>query len=222
MRKIPQKAVFALTVALALTPFASAASDIASTTTEVSIVSTPPPDISTGLWENDTRARLFAERQEVTLSHPLSVDISRPGKSDADDPNLSPVTIPAATIVDSYYLHFDPVGSPTSRDTVTGTITFNRPIIGLMAIDTTMKAADAAIGLAGETYSDGSLDFVQEDDNDILTLGADSRTVTFTFHATTGTDDLRIITLVPEPRAVVLSLVGFLIIPLRRPARISR
>lgn len=187
------------------------------------VLATPPTDISEGNWESDTQIRAFAEQQNVTLQQGLTVDISQPGESDATNPNLSTATIPAGTVVDSYLVHFDPVGQPTSRVSLSGSLTFDEPILGVIALGDSLDDSDAAVGLPSvTTYSSGpgrGLEFVQEDDNDSLTLGAYQsglQTVTCGLRSTTSVDEFRVITAVPEPAVLAPAVLALCLMKRRR------
>ena len=73
--------------------------------------------------------RAFDERQHVTLTTPLAVDISQPGtyKLVADE---TPATIPAGTVVDSHFVHVD---KDTQFSTIlTGTIHLDSDVLGIV------------------------------------------------------------------------------------------
>jgi hypothetical protein len=83
---------------------------IASTTGDVVIVPAPA-SVAEGTHESDTQVIAFQERVGVVLpALPASVS-----------------DVPAGTIVNSYLLHFDPVGATGASHQVAGSVTFNEP-----------------------------------------------------------------------------------------------
>lgn len=170
-----------------------------------------PSDIATGDWENNTQIREFPEVQNFTLpAGGVTADVTVPGTSPSStSQNLSTGVIPAGTVVDSYFLHFDPVGEPNPADTLSGSITFNEPVLGLIALSQTQDDSEPILGLPGVTYADGKYHGMELEPgsgasgtNDVLTLSADRYTVSFTMSAGENADELRIVTAVPEPMSL--------------------
>ncbi|MFZ0184027.1 MAG: hypothetical protein WAL88_04230 [Nitrosotalea sp.] len=158
-------------------------------TTGAIVVATPPSDIQTGAWESNTTIEAFAELQNVLVTDPVSVDITKPGTSPgATSQNLSSGTINAGSTVDSYFLHFDAVGEPDDQNAVSasGSITFSSNIVGIAIFKTTLDATDPIFGLPGVSYATGQTERGLEItpgqfgtmSNDEITLSADLRTVT--------------------------------------------
>ena len=210
--KVAIAALFATVVFL---PPKMANAAIVSTTGDV-VVATPPADITNGQWESNTQIRAFAEQQEVVLVSSLPVDISVSGTSpSAVDSNLSPATIQAGTIVDSYALHFDVVGSLETKNAkeATGSITFSSDVLGIIALSDSLNETNSAVGLPGVLYASGAdhgldLDPAGGGTSDIVTLSADLRTITVDWRDASFPDDLRVVTAVPEPTAWALGVSG--------------
>lgn len=198
---------------------------VVSTTGAVTFVASPPADVSSNNWESNTLIRAFAERQALTLSQGVAADITSPGTSPGSaDQNLSPGTITAGTMVDTYTLHFDVNGSRATNDPLEaiGTITFGRPILGLLVLSTTENNTNALLGLPGETYSSGpdhGLELTPGGGgtSDVITLSADRRTITLDLHNASFADDVRVVTSAPEPGlgAVAVGL-GMVVLGRRR------
>lgn len=180
---------------------------IIGTTGAVVMVATPPADVSSNNWESNTQIRAFNELQGLTLPVDTAVDISVPGTSpSAVDSNLSPATLAAGTVVNCYALHFDVVGTRATDNALelTGSVTFSDPVLGLIALASSLNATNAELGLAGVTYSDGTdhgleLNPAGGGTSDVVTLSADRRTVSVDLRDASFADDLRIVTAVPEP-----------------------
>src|SRR5947207_6476394 len=178
------RAFICIFAVIAITPTIHAG--ISSTSGAV-VVSTPPLDVSSNQWESNTIIRAFPERQSFTLTQPLDVDITLPGTSpDATTENLSPGTIPAGTIVNSYLIHFDVNGTRATNNALEaiGSITFTDDILGLSVLPDSLNASNPILGLPNLTYANGlnhalELNPAGGGTSDALTLSADRRTVYF-------------------------------------------
>jgi hypothetical protein len=178
----------------------------------VSIISAPG-DIRNGVMESNTEVVAFPELQNVALGADLSVNISVPGATPASpvDDNFSPAVIPAGSLVSSYFLHCDRVGSSTANPTnFVGSLTFDTDVLGLIILQDELNATHALPGLAGTQYSlTGGLEINSTAAFDAITLSPDRRTVTFDFRDANAPDDVRIITAaVPEPSSLCLAMIG--------------
>jgi hypothetical protein len=109
----------------------------------------PPPSVQLKAYTSQVEIRAFNENT-LTLAQDLAVDITLPGTY--NDPNaLSPGLIPAGTRVTSHLLHFDlPPG--VMGVTLSGSISFDQPILGLIVVDGSLDATDATLGAPGTIY----------------------------------------------------------------------
>jgi len=178
----------------------------------VSIV-IPPSDVSEGAFESNTEIRAFAERQNVLLTEDLLVNILNPGTSpDGDGPNLSPGDIPSGTRVSSYLLHFDTLEPSPDPIMAVGTISFSTDILGIIVNSGRLSSTDSVVGLSELVYPGGGnrgLEFNLDGGGlDSITLSEDRRTVSVTFRNNQATDQVRVITVVPEPSSLVILAMG--------------
>lgn len=146
----------------------------------VDVTASPHASVLLGATESETEIRLFTEKGGVTLAAPVNVDVSVPGtyRFSGDSP-YTPATVPAGTSVDSFFLHFDRV-SNTGSTRLTGSATFDCPILGVIALTPQLDASDAALGRVGTLYPTGTearrgLELEEE-----ITLSADRKTLTVT------------------------------------------
>ena len=192
---------------------------------------TPPLNLSTGAWESNTAIRAFAEMQNLSLPQAINVDITVPGTSpNAIDSNLSAGVIAAGTRVHCYSLHFDVVGAPSTGNAIelTGSVTVGDDILALIVESNHLTATNSILGLANTSYpfgADYGLELtaggVGTGTSDSITLTADHRTVLVDWRTASSSDNIRIITAVPEPGAALL-LLGIatpLIARIRKPRR---
>ena len=178
------------------------------------VVIPPPADARTGHFENDHAIHAFAEQQNVALPHVVSVDVSQPGSTTTGGVlTLSAGTIPTGTLVSSYFLHFDDVGTPQTPVEAIGSITFNSNVLGIAVVFGTLNATDAMPGLPTTIYASGDSARGFEPPGipgaDFLILSTDRRTVTVDLQNVDKSDDVRIITAaVPEPSTLSLLAVA--------------
>lgn len=153
-----------------------------------------PPSVQQGALENDTQIQLFGERRGVTVSSAVGVDVNAPGNY-SSVAGLSPGSVSAGTIVDSYYLHADPVGiSGNVVQLQAGEATFPTDILGLIVLDPSLSASDSALGVSGTLYPAGGRALELGSPTDTAILSADRRTVTLHLSNSSATDDVRVIT----------------------------
>ena len=150
-----------------------------------------PTDVRIGALSSDTNTRLFNESLGVTLSSALTVDFNAPGNYSTPPTGTLPV-IAAGTAVNSYYLVADAVNPPR---TYTGTITFERDVLGVIVLNTGFAASNTVLGRPGTLYASTGIEYelgpLQQDN---FSLSADRRTITFLVQTLTAADNMRIIT----------------------------
>ena len=189
---------------------------IIATTGDVVVLS-PPASVAVGQLESNTQISVFEEQSGVVLGTDLVVDVREPG-SYGPGANLGSFprdgSIPSGTSVASYYFHADHVGT-SGTTTFSGTVTFDSDVLGLAFTGDRLSSTSSVLGYSGTAY-DSSGTGVQASDHVILS--SDRRTVTFSASQGGGADNLRVITVAPEPTTfTLLSLVGFGLIHRRRP-----
>ncbi len=170
------------------------ATDPATTVERIS----PPPSVKLDKLASNTCVRLFDERQDLKLEKALKVDISKPRTYDGPR-DLTPVSIPAGTIIDSHFLHADNVGAAKIR--LVGSVTFDADIIGVIVQDGSLDKSDW-VGSPTTKYPD-RLDLrglelgSPAKGDDLVTISADRRTITFNVGFSTVLDSIRVITANP-------------------------
>lgn len=166
-----------------------------------------PADARLGMLESNTVAPLFTEVTGLKLPSNLTVDFNAPGTY-----NSNPVSLPfisAGTVVDSYYLITDPVGSDVNnvRD-FSGTITFSTDVLGVIVLDPEFASSNGTLGHPGTLYSPAGI-ALELGAPDMFTLSGSRRTISFSFSSNTAADNMRIVTAaVPEPASAVLVVAG--------------
>ena len=174
----------------------------------VELADPPPLSVVQGATEDDDTIIAFPELEDVELLEDLDVDITTSGTFGLEA-DLTPGVIPAGTRVSSFFMHFDPVGTPEDPYSAfaAGSLVFEseHPILGVMVLGPALSASDSIVGLPGTTYpsADGSrgLGLVPQD---IVNITGDQLSITLAVAAGAGVDQVRVIVGVPEPSTVAL------------------
>ena len=125
------------------------------TTGEVRFLRRAPPSVQAGTYEHDCII-IFEERQAVALPQDLIVVRGALFQQDAPQPSVpEKVTLPAGTKVRSYYVHFDRVGKGGRDVESKGSITFARPVLGMVIPFMALKQTDAWLASADTNYETG-------------------------------------------------------------------
>ena len=166
-----------------------------------------PQTVEVNKNEDPNYAKLFAENALITLSSPLIVDVASPGAYN-QVAALVPAAVAAGTVVNSYYLHADVTGQPVNFRLMTGSITFETPILGLVFSDSRLNTSNF-LGLASTVYSSVGrrYDIGSGNISDSFTLSADRKTITFNSNTAPACDDMRIITAAKTVASAPLNLV---------------
>jgi hypothetical protein len=155
---------------------------IASSTGDVVIVPAPA-SVADGTNESDTQVIAFQERVGVVLpALPASVS-----------------DVPAGTIVNSYLLHFDPVGAIGASHQVAGSVTFNEPVLGFFYSAEALAATDAILGNPNTFYGSSAArqaEFtgIYPPPSPLDFIGVAGNTVTVDWRANSQADEVRVIT----------------------------
>jgi hypothetical protein len=179
---------------------------ILSTSGQVSVIS-PPPSAVSGAFSNG-QIYLFPERTAFRLATNILVDISVPAPGAITNSFfLSPDFIFPGTTVDSYYLHH---GGP-STNTASGSVTFDRDVLGIICLSSTLVVNHRELGALGTAYQFSTglqgYEFGPIPPLDSITLSPDRRTVTVNTTALDADqDDLRIVTAGPPPLPPVINV----------------
>ncbi len=199
-------------VALCLAPPAALAQGVVSST-NVSLLPAAPPSVVQGKITSSTLATAFQEKQNLTLTSALNVDIAKPGAYSFT--NMPPPGVLApGTQVDSFLFYTDP-GNTTGITQFTGSLTFDRSILGLIVLSSSLDNTDSLLGAAGTAYPSGvsnrGLEF-QAVSGDLITLSGDDRTLNYTFNTGNSVDEVRVITsAAPVPEASTTLSLGLLL-----------
>ncbi|HEX2746696.1 MAG TPA: FecR domain-containing protein [Verrucomicrobiales bacterium] len=153
-------------------------------------------------YRSDTRLFLMPERQRVKPEGSVSVDIAPgvPLDKKRRDHTGHPLTAPGK--VNSYLLFFRPAeGSPPREEDISGSITFSRPVLGIIADGERLISSDETYGHPRVTYRDkprrGIEQWKKKAERDVVRISRDGRRVYFNLHTTGDPDEFRVLVSAP-------------------------
>ncbi len=165
----------------------------------------PGPGFVPGKFEDNEHFTVFLERRRARTTQPVQVDLTDPGEFRRIRRNDGPV-IPAGVEVRSYLIQLDPVGLLEKYDgdkpRVQGQITFDQPILALIASGRKLLQSDEMLGHENGDYGNlprgleppkPNTDEVVTEGKDIVILAADQRTLILNFAAGSAVDQLRVL-----------------------------
>lgn len=187
------KALLPAALTLCLLDPRAAQCGIASISGNVEIVPTPA-SVRRNVFESSASVRVFAERF-ITNVPSVLINATQPGLYD-DYADFQDETIPNPPAFESYFLHFDPIGN-TQAD-VSGTVTFESPILGVIGRGLTLEETDSTLGFPTTLYPTDRFDREPNFNGNYsyFTLSADRRSVFFQLRVT-EIDQLRILATLP-------------------------
>ena len=163
----------------------------------------PGPEFVPGRYEDNEHIVVFAERQGITLDSEIPVDLTSPGLYQRIHRH-NDQKIAAGTTVRSYLLQLDPLGTrernSENKPRVTGQITFDKPVIGLIASTSRLTNTDTLLGHPDGQYKTArrGIEPTRKEDNlgikrDAVILSDDRRTLSLELSAGSAVDQIRVI-----------------------------
>ena len=163
----------------------------------------PGPEFVPGRYEDNEHIVVFAERQGITLDSEIPVDLTSPGLYQRIHRH-NDQKIAAGTTVRSYLLQLDPLGTrernSENKPRVTGQITFDKPVIGLIASTVRLTSTDMLLGHPDGQYKPTrrGIEPTRKEDNlgvkrDAVTLSEDRHTLSLDLSAGSAVDQIRVI-----------------------------
>ena len=160
----------------------------------------PGPGFTPGRYENSQHIVVFAERENILLESPVPINLAEPGEYERLRRREQHVLQPGQR-VRSYLLQLDPVGRQilkgSDKPRVFGQITFDRPIVGLIAAQRNLSETDALFGDPegdyGELARGVEPSSEDSDGKDAVILAADRRTLILNLAAASAVDQIRVL-----------------------------
>jgi len=178
------------------------------TTGQVRYLRRAPESVRAGTFEHNA-IMIFEEQADVVLPEDVTVVRGASNQQDAPEPSVpEKVTLPAGTRVRSYYVHFDRVGKGARDVESKGSITFDRPVLGMVIPFIALKQTNPWLCRAGTAYEAalnvtlemrflGWKDYKRNPNTsgrfDEVHLGADGRTVTMDLLTGWAVDQFRVL-----------------------------
>jgi hypothetical protein len=184
-------------IALASLVFGTAANASITSTSGDAQEASAPTSVKLGANESDTTMTTFDERQCVSLSQPLQVDITRRAVVNRRH-ELTPGVIGTGVSVSSHFVHVDPVGRKLI--TLTGRLTTDERILGVIVTRQRLDASDF-LGATGTSYPTNAIGRQMEPGNDAVDISDDRHSVRIKSTAGLQFDQLRVITRCGETEA---------------------
>lgn len=166
----------------------------------------PGPGLVPGEYEDNENITVFLEQRKVQLTELVVVDLTDPGEYRKLRRREGPAVSKGA-VVRSYLIQLDPVGLLEKYDAdkprVNGQITFDRPIVGLIASGRKLVQTDPIFGHPRGDYGNiprgleapkrTSIEEATQLGKDVVILAADQRTLILNFAAGSAVDQLRVL-----------------------------
>ena len=163
----------------------------------------PGPEFVPGRYEDNERVLVFLERADARPSEDFFVDLIEPGLYQRIHRSESH-RISAGTHLRSYLLQLDPIGKlardAANKPRVMGQVTFDRPVIGLIASSSKLSATDELLGHPRGDYvktrrgiEPPSTSDPSDVQRDVVILSKDRQTLSVDLSAGTAIDQIRVI-----------------------------
>jgi hypothetical protein len=155
----------------------------------------PRPRLVPRTYEDDLHLIVFPERESAVLSSDVKVAVGEPGDyAGPFDPARA--ALPAGTRVRSYLVQFNPVGrSDEPVRAMQGSVTFDRPVVGLICTTKELNAGDAVFGRGADWRPGRGGGGIEAGDR--VALSADRRTLTVELTAAAANDQIRVLVELP-------------------------
>ncbi len=139
------------------------------------------------------RLLIFPERESVQLPAGFVMSATEPGAYHIPKGLKQQVALSLPVMVDSYLVQFNPGESLTSESPqrFSGTLKFDRPVVGLLFRAGMLDESDALLGLPSADF--GGVFRRGINASDEVSLSTDRRTLTVSFDVLNGVDQIRVL-----------------------------
>ena len=156
-------------------------------------VAEPSERAMPGKTVDRNRLLIFPERESVQLLSGFVVNATEPGEYRFPNGLKHVVALQSPMVVDSYLVQFNPGQSVTaeSPNRFSGTLKFDRPVVGLLFRAMMLDESDAMLGLPAADFGDIFRRGINASDE--VSLSVDRRTLTVSFDVINGVDQIRVL-----------------------------
>jgi len=205
-KKKRRKTATTISTLLILMSINNVSADVLYVSPTVKIIEPPPSVLLNIGLVNDLKIYLFVEKENYVLPVDLCVNIDSARQYDSFRmTDFDYPIIPRGTIVDSYFLHFDPNNSRC----LNGSVIFTNKILGIIVRKDELDASDSILGASETIYHTGRVSRGLETP-DIIVLEDDMFEITFEFQAHSPGDQIRVIC--PEPMTLAFLSFGLFLL----------
>ena len=165
----------------------------------------PPLSVETGHLESNEFILLFEERESVELTKETLVSFARPGRYSSQQKMLTKIRPPHQ--VSSYLVHYDPAHRGKGKSSLRreGSVTFARPIVGVIHKQDALNQTDDLFGHPSAVYDQvkgrGSERKSSANSSDVVVMSKDRRTLHFNLAVSGDLDQIRVLVKAPELRS---------------------
>lgn len=152
-----------------------------------------PSSSESGAWESSEDLAFIIHERDDVLDSSLQIDLrAESGMYGVGAASPMADLIPAGTPITSYLLHFDP-SDLSAATSATGTISFERPLLGVIFTDATLASSDPLLASVGRYATAERM--IDLEGSDWLSISDDLKTLSFQFSASsTQMFNIRLIT----------------------------
>jgi hypothetical protein len=215
----PYRTALALAIGISASPVTIAATVTGAITGPATI----PSDVTEGEQEASD-IQLFREATNIELTSDLTVDIASDGTYSGDGSTSSPFfvndpgdsSVADGTRVDVFLMHRDLIGDNATGNSVTGTITFDRRILGVIVDGSNLVDSESALGFSSSYPPDTSVGtepnrrFLVSENVDELVLNGNVAELNVQVGGGNVDQARFIVQAIPEPQTIALLPLGLL------------
>ncbi len=195
-------------------------------TGDITLLDPPPADVSQNALESNSTMYAFQEQENLILTNDIRVNAIDPGLYD-DTTDLVIGNLPKGIAVNSYFVTSDRNADEPGFPDLSGTMTFENDILGVIVLSTDLTTSDSDLGAAGTLYTTGVIADqlrgleLRQGLLDSIEISPDRRTITINARSILARDQIRIVTAVPEPASLGLIVLGGVIAAFSRRQKIA-
>ncbi|MDP7398793.1 MAG: hypothetical protein QF541_18135, partial [Lentisphaeria bacterium] len=152
----------------------------------------PPESVELGELESNTTTFVFLEQSDLALTVNVNVDLLL---DELEDPSTATSgTIEAGTVINSYFVHLDPIGSGPLG--TIGTINFgDQTILGVVFLSSSLDGTDETLGNPDTAYpTDLGARGIEVTGSDTFVISDDFSSIDIDIRTTLATDQMRVLT----------------------------
>ena len=163
----------------------------------------PGPPWNLAAYESDDAITVFPEHKHIRLERYLRVELAEPDNV-LEGAKSNRRRLPAGTVLRSYLLQFNPASRSDEPARLNGSITFDQPVLGVLAGRSNLPGTDELFGELNSRYGSGKrgLEGPNQDPTggqaDRVSLSGDRRTLNLELLSRSEPDQIRVLVAIAE------------------------